>query len=53
MLQIQMGGLAAMIPVLLPLAESSGNSFTRANEGPPTDPKAFWVQQEREKRWRF
>ncbi len=54
MLQIQVGGLAPMIPVLLPLVDSSGNSFTRANEGPPTDPKAFRLQQkEREKRWRF
>jgi hypothetical protein len=55
MLQIQVGALAPMIPVLLPLADSSGNSFTRANEGPPTDPKIFQEQQkkEREKRWRF
>jgi invasion protein IalB len=56
MLQIQMGGLAPMIPVFLPLADSSGNSFTRANEGPPTDPKVFQERQkelERGKRWRF
>jgi invasion protein IalB len=55
MLQIQVGGLAPMIPILLPLADSSGNSFTRANEGPPTDPKVFQERQrkEREKRWRF
>jgi hypothetical protein len=55
MLQIQVGDLAPMIPVLLPLVESSGNSFTRANEGPPTDPKVFQEQQKkkREKRWRF
>jgi Invasion associated locus B (IalB) protein len=44
MLQIP-GGLAPMIPVLLPLADSSRNSFTRANEGPPTDPKVFQEQQ--------
>lgn len=44
-----------MIPVLLSLADSSGNSFARANEGPPTDPKVFKEQQkkEREKRQRF
>jgi hypothetical protein len=55
MLQIQVGDLAPMIPVLLPLVDSSGNSFTRANEHPPTHPKVFQEQQkkEREKRWRF
>jgi invasion protein IalB len=55
MLQIQVGGLAPMIPVLLPLVDSSGITFARANEGPPTDPKVFQEQQkkEREKRWRF
>jgi hypothetical protein len=41
MLQIQVGGLAPMIPVLLPLVDSSGITFARANEGPPTDPKSF------------
>jgi invasion protein IalB len=55
MLQIQVGGLAPMIPILLPLADSSGITFARANEGPPTDPKVFKEQQkkERETRWRF
>jgi len=55
MLQIQVGGLAPMIPVLLPLVDSSGITFARANEGPPTDPKVFQERQkkEREKRWRF
>jgi invasion protein IalB len=55
MLQIQVGGLTPMIPVLLPLTDNSGNSFAEANEGPPTDPKVFLEQQkkEREKRWRL
>jgi invasion protein IalB len=49
MLQIQVGGLAPMIPVLLPLADSSGNSFAGANEGPPTDPKVFQEQQRKKR----
>jgi invasion protein IalB len=56
MLQIQVGGLSPIIPFLLPLADSSGNSFAGANEGPPTDPKVFRERQkelERGKRWRF
>jgi invasion protein IalB len=57
MLQIQATNLAAAgITFKLPLVDSSGNSFTRANEGPPTDPKVFRERQkelEREKRWRF
>jgi hypothetical protein len=53
MLQIQVGGLAPMIPVLLPLVDSSGITFARANEGPPTDPKSFREQHQQKKRWRF
>jgi hypothetical protein len=56
MLQIQATNLAAAaITFPLPLVDSSGNSFMRANEGPPTDPKVFQEQpkKEREKRWRF
>jgi invasion protein IalB len=55
MLQIQVGGLTPMIPVLLPLTDNSGNSFAEANEGPPTDPKVFLEQQKKErgKRWRL
>ncbi len=45
MLQIQVGGLTPMIPVLLPLTDSSGNTFARANEGPPTAPKLFREEQ--------
>lgn len=59
-LQIQATNLAAAaITFPLPLIDSSGNSFARANEGPATDPKVFQEQQkkleqrEREKRWRF
>jgi invasion protein IalB len=48
MLQIQvMNVAAATLTFPLPLVDSSGNSFTRANEGPPTDPK---VLAEREKK---
>jgi invasion protein IalB len=53
MLQIQVGSI---IPFLLPLADSTGNSFAGANEGSPTDPKVFkehQLQREREKRWRL
>jgi invasion protein IalB len=56
LLQMQATNLAAAtISFRLPLVDSSGNSFARANEGPPTDPKLFQEQQkkEREKRWRF
>jgi invasion protein IalB len=57
MLQIQATNLAAAaITFPLPLVDSSGNSFIRANEGPPTDPKVFQERQkelERGKRWRF
>jgi hypothetical protein len=51
MLQIQVGSI---IPFLLPLADSTGNSFAGATEGPPTDPKVFKEQQlQRVKQWRF
>jgi invasion protein IalB len=55
MLVIQaMNVAAAAISFPLPLADTSGNSFQKANEGPPTDPKVFEEQQtKREKRWRF
>jgi invasion protein IalB len=57
MLQIQATNLAAAaITFSLPLVDSSGNSFTRANEGPPTDPKVFQERQkelERGKPWPF
>jgi invasion protein IalB len=47
MLQIQaINPSAAIITFLLPLADSSGNSFAGANEGPPTDPKVFEEQKE-------
>jgi invasion protein IalB len=49
MLQIQVGGLAPIIPFLLPLADSTGNSFAGANEGPPTDPKVFRGQQQKKR----
>ena len=45
MLQIQAINLAAAITFPLPLADNSGNSFRKANEGPPTDPKVFEEQQ--------
>jgi hypothetical protein len=47
MLQIQVTNLVPMIPFQLPLADSSGNSFARANEGPPTDAKSFREEQQR------
>jgi hypothetical protein len=31
----------------LPLADRSGNSFQKAHEGPPTDPKAFEAQKKK------
>jgi hypothetical protein len=51
MLQIQAINLAAnAVTFQLPLADSSGNSFAGANEGPPTDPKVFEEQQKRRQR---
>ena len=48
MLQIQAINLAAAaITFPLPLADTSGNSFQKANEGPPTDPKVFEEQQKK------
>jgi invasion protein IalB len=48
MLQIQAINLAAAaITFPLPLADNSGNSFQKANEGPPTDPKVFEEQQKK------
>ncbi len=46
MLQIQAINLAAnAITFPLPLTDASGNSFQKANDGPPTDPKVFEEQQ--------
>jgi invasion protein IalB len=48
MLQIQAINLAAAaITFPLPLADNSGNSFQKANDGPPTDPKVFEEQQKK------
>jgi invasion protein IalB len=48
MLQIQAINLAAAaITFPLPLSDTSGNSFQKANEGPPTDPKVFEEQQKK------
>jgi len=48
MLQIQAINLAAAaITFPLPLADNSGNSFQKANEGPPTDPKVYEQQQQK------
>jgi len=48
MLQIQAINLATnAITFPLPLADTSGNSFQKANEGPPTDPKVFEEQQKK------
>lgn len=48
MIQIQAINLAAAaITFPLPLSDSSGNSFQKANEGPPTDPKVFEEQQKK------
>jgi invasion protein IalB len=48
MLQIQAINLAASaITFPLPLTDTSGNSFLKANEGPPTDPKVFEEQQKK------
>jgi invasion protein IalB len=48
MLVIQAINLAATaISFPLPLADNTGNSFMKANEGPPTDPKVFEEQQKK------
>jgi invasion protein IalB len=48
MLVIQAINLAAAaISFPLPLTDTSGNSFQKANEGPPTDPKVFEEQQKK------
>jgi invasion protein IalB len=48
LLQIQAINLAAnAITFPLPLADNSGNSFQKANDGPPTDPKVFEEQQKK------
>ena len=48
MLIIQAINLAATaISFPLPLADNTGNSFVKANEGPPTDPKVFEEQQKK------
>lgn len=48
MLVIQAINLAAAaISFPLPLADNTGNSFAKANEGPPTDPKVFEEQQKK------
>jgi invasion protein IalB len=48
LLQIQAINLAAnAITFPLPLADQSGNSFQKANDGPPTDPKVFEEQQKK------
>jgi invasion protein IalB len=48
MLVIQAINLAAAaVSFPLPLADNTGNSFIKANEGPPTDPKVFEEQQKK------
>ncbi|MBO0750574.1 MAG: invasion associated locus B family protein [Bradyrhizobiaceae bacterium] len=48
MLQIQAISLAGEpVTFPLPLTDSSGNSFQKAAEGPPTDPKVFEEQQKK------
>jgi invasion protein IalB len=48
MLQIQAINLAATaVTFPLPLADNSGNSFQKANDGAPTDPKVFEEQQKK------
>ena len=42
-LSINLAANAISFP--LPLTDTSGNSFQKANEGPPTDPKVFEAQQ--------
>jgi hypothetical protein len=39
------GGNTVTLP--MPLSDASGNSFRRANEGPPSDPKVFEEQQKK------
>ena len=40
-----MTGIRSSFP--LPLVDSSGNSFQKANDGPPTDPKVFEENQKK------
>jgi invasion protein IalB len=48
MLSIQAINLAAAaVQFPLPLTDTGGNSFVKANEGPPTDPKVFEEQQKK------
>jgi invasion protein IalB len=48
LLQIQAINLAAnAITFPLPLSDEKGNSFQKANDGPPTDPKVFEEQQKK------
>jgi invasion protein IalB len=48
LLQIQAINLAAnAITFPLPLTDDKGNSFQKANDGPPTDPKVFEEQQKK------
>lgn len=48
MLVIQAINLAAAaVSFPLPLTDTTGNSFVKANEGPPTDPKVFEEQQKK------
>jgi invasion protein IalB len=42
---INLGAAAISFP--LPLTDTAGNSFAKANEGPPTDPKVFEEQQKK------
>jgi invasion protein IalB len=42
---IEEGGNAVTFP--LPHSDASGNSFRKANEGPPSDPKVFEEQQKK------
>jgi hypothetical protein len=48
LLEIQAINLAKpSVTFPLPLADSAGNSFRQANDGPPMDPRAFEEQQRR------
>src|ERR1700676_4755788 len=42
---INLAGVPFSLP--LPLADNTGNSFVKANEGPPIDPKVFEEQQKK------
>jgi len=42
---VKLDGKVTSFP--LPLADRSGNSFQKAHEGPPADPKAFEAQQKK------